>query len=128
METATSVNHRITVISNSNFETEVLCTEKPVLLMCMLQGQEYSEQIRVLKQVLETYDGLIGMRRLEEDFINGFKQMYSIKGTPVFLLFHEGKEKGRMLGMADRERLEAFLTQNLPQCSLETRMEPLAQT
>ena len=51
---------------------------------------------------------------LEEDIVNGFKKMYGIKGPPVFLLFHRGQEKGRMLGMADKERLEVFLDQNLP--------------
>ena len=47
---------------------------------------------------------------------SGFKKMYSKKGTPVFLLFQRGQEMGRMLGMADQERLEAFLDRNLPLC------------
>ena len=46
---------------------------------------------------------------LEEELINGFRQMLHIKGTPVYLLFFQGKEKGRMLGMAGEEQLTAFL-------------------
>ena len=50
--------------------------------------------------------------------LNGFKEMYAIKGTPGFLLFNRGEEKGRMLGLADKERLETFLARNLPPVSI----------
>ena len=102
------------VISNRNFKVKILDTDKPVLLMCVPGGQIYAEQVRVLKQLSDQYRKKVDICCLEEDFINGFREMYGIKGTPVFLLFHAGKETGRMLGMADKERLEAFLTRNLP--------------
>jgi len=113
METTVSSIQRITVISNSNFREVVLENEKPVLLMCASKDQETIEQTRILEQVLTTYDESIAACLLEEDFINGFKQMYNIKGTPVFLLFEKGELKGRMLGIADKERLETFLSQML---------------
>jgi len=102
------------VISNRNFEVKILATDRPVLLMCVSGGRVYAEQVRVLKQLSDPYRRMVDICCLEEDFINGFREMYGIKGTPVFLLFHGGKETGRMLGMADKERLEAFLARNLP--------------
>jgi thioredoxin-like negative regulator of GroEL len=105
------------IISNNNFEDEILVRDKPVLLMCVPGGQVYAEQEQVLNQLSGQYRKMVDICCLEEDFINGFKKMYSIKGTPVFLLFHRGQEMGRMLGMADKERLEAFLDWNLPPIS-----------
>lgn len=111
----------INIISNNNFETEILATDKPVLLLCVPGGRIYAEQVQVLKQLSDRYSKMVNICCLEEDFINGFKKMYSIKGTPVFLLFHRGQEMGRMLGMADQERLEAFLDRNLPPTSANKR-------
>ena len=114
METNRSAGHLMNIISNSNFEAEILATDRPVLLMCASGGKIYAEQARVLKQLSGPYRKMVSICCLEEDFINGFKEMYGIKGTPVFLLFHSGEEKGRMLGMADKERLETFLARYLP--------------
>jgi len=114
MEINRTTDQPMNVISNSNFEAEILATDRPVLLMCTSGGKVYAEQARVLKQLSGPYRKMVDICCLEEDFINGFKEMYGIKGTPVFLLFHRGEEKGRMLGMADKERLETFLTRYLP--------------
>ena len=116
METNSTAAQPVNVISNSNFEAEILATDRPVLLLCASGGEVYADQTRVLKQLSDPYRKMVDICCLEEDFINGFKEMYQIKGTPVFLLFHSGEEKGRLLGMTDKERLETFLTQNLPLC------------
>jgi len=113
MEAANSENDSVTVISNRNFEAQILGTHRPVLLLCMPNWQTCSAQVDVLRAVSDAYGDLIRVCRLGEDFIKGFKQMYNIKGMPVFLLLERGKEKNRMLGMADREHLEVFLNQNL---------------
>ena len=114
MKTDTKAIRPLNAISNSNFEAAILATDKPVLLMCVTGGRIYVQQARVLKQLSDQYRTVVDICCLEEDFINGFKKMYGIKGTPVFLLFHKGEEKGRLLGMADKERLETFLARNLP--------------
>jgi len=114
METAVSFNSEITAISNSNFREMVLESEEPVLLMCASRDQGGAEQTRIMLKAVGNFHKAIDVCRLEEDFIHGFKQMYKIKGTPVFLLFEKGHLRGRMLGMADTERLEAFLVQVLP--------------
>ena len=113
MDTNSTVRQPMNVISNRNFEAKILATDRPVLLMCVSGGRVYAEQVRVLKQLSGQYRRMVDICCLEEDFINGFREMYGIKGTPVFLLFQRGKETGRMLGMADKERLETFLTRNL---------------
>lgn len=115
METEKAAVQPVNIISNRNFEANILSSDRPVLLMCVSGVRAFAEQEQVLRQLSGRCRKLIDICCLEEDFINGFKEMYNIKGTPVFLLFHKGQEKGRMLGRADKDCLEAFLTRNLPQ-------------
>ena len=68
----------------------------------------------MLARISERYRDSVEVCRLEEELINGFRQMYAIKGTPIFLLLQRGRELGRMLGLADVDRLQAFLDQHLP--------------
>ena len=103
-------------INNLNFEAQVLRSPQPVLLLCMNNQEMLPDQIKVLRQTIESnYNSDIRVCLLEEDFIYAFKQMYHIAGLPIFLLFDKGKETGRMLGLADLGHLRAFLARNFPE-------------
>ena len=116
-ESDSRAEQSVSIVSNRNFEAEILATDRPVLLMCASGRRVNAEQAQVLNQLSDQYRRMVDIYCLEEDYINGFKEMYGIKGTPVFLLFLGGKEKGRMLGRVDRERLETFLNRYLSQIS-----------
>lgn len=103
----------VTFINNQNYTTEIDRAGKPVLLLCMPKGPDFSGQSILLHQVAEKYTDTVKVCLLEEELINGFRQMLHIKGTPVYLLFFKGKEQGRMLGMAGEEQLTAFLSRHL---------------
>lgn len=104
----------VTFINNQNYPTEIDKAGKPVLLLCMPKGPDFSGQSTLLHQMAEKYEGIVKVCLLEEELINGFRQMLGIKGTPVYLLFFRGKEQGRMLGMAGEEQLTAFIYRHLP--------------
>ncbi len=104
----------VTFINNQNYITEIDRAGKPVLLLCMPNGPDFSDQSTLLHRVAKKYKDAVKVCLLEEELINGFKQMLRIKGTPVYLLFFRGKEKGRMLGMAGEEQLTAFLFRHFP--------------
>jgi hypothetical protein len=104
----------VTLINNQNYDTEIHQAHRPVLLLCMPKGPDFYDQSIVLHQLAEKHPADLKVCLLEEELINGFRQMLGIKGTPVFLLFNRGKERGRMLGMADGAKLSAFLCQHFP--------------
>jgi len=104
----------ITVINNRNYSAEIDGGEKPVLLLCMPNGPDFSDQSTILRRIERKYRDAVKVCLLEDELINGFKQMLRIKGTPVYLLFFKGKERGRMLGMAGEEQLTAFLFRHFP--------------
>lgn len=103
----------VTFINNQNYSAEIDKAKKPVLLLCMPQGPDFLGQSILIHQIAEKYKNTVKVCLLEEELINGFKQMLHIKGTPVYLLFVRGKEKGRMLGMAGEEQLTAFLFRHI---------------
>lgn len=113
----------ITLINNHNYTTEIDNAGKPVLLLCMPKGPDFDDQSIILHQVAEKYKDAVKVCLLEEELINGFRQMLCIKGTPVYLLFLRGKEKGRMLGMAGEEQLTAFLFRYIPNPDRDTGEE-----
>jgi hypothetical protein len=41
------------------------------------------------------------IKAMGEEFIEAFKRNYGVVGTPPFLILVEGKERARMLGLAD---------------------------
>ncbi len=95
----------VSLIRPDNFEQEVMVEKKPVLLLCMPPGEEFPKQVRLLEDIVQEYGKEMKVAVLEENFIAAFKKNYGFVGTPTFLILVEGRERGRMLGLADHEAL-----------------------
>jgi hypothetical protein len=100
----------VNLIRPENFEREVIAEKKPVLLLCMPRDEEFPKQLKVMEGIATKYSVGLKVGLLEEGFIEAFKKHYSIVGTPTFLILVEGKEKGRMLGLADQEMLTDLIS------------------
>ena len=103
-----------TSVEMENFESEVKMASKPVLLACIRRGFELREQIELLEMVSEQYAHTIKICIVYEDYNEAYRAL-NIEGTPTFLMFLEGEEKGRMLGNAKTETLSAFVDEFLQQ-------------
>ncbi len=99
----------IHLIHPENFEQEVVCESKPVLILCMPRTEEFENQLNILEDIGRKYGERLKVALLDEGFIEGFKEKYGFAGTPIFLLLAEGKEQKRLLGLADREKLSGFI-------------------
>ena len=71
----------------------------------MPRDEEFPKQLKVLEDIATKYSQELKVGVLEEGLIEAFKKNYSVIGTPTFLLLVEGKERGRMLGLADQAML-----------------------
>jgi hypothetical protein len=68
-----------------------------------------------MEEVAAKYDRTLKVGFLHEKFIEPFKMRYNVLGTPTFLILFKGKEKARMLGLANKQSLMDFVSQlNLP--------------
>jgi thioredoxin-like negative regulator of GroEL len=101
-------------IGVDNFQKEVLEESSPVLVLCMRRDSEFQEQIEVILSTCNSYGENLKICIIEEECIETLKENFGVEGTPTFLIFTGGLEKGRMLGQAEQKTLEDLLSRTLP--------------
>lgn len=100
-------------IGFDDFESEVIEERRPVLVACIYWGSEFKEQTEALKSISKSYREALKICLLGTDSIGALREKLGIGGTPTFLIFYEGEEKGRILGRADSDTLRAFVIRTL---------------
>ena len=95
------------IITSENFETEVLKSEKPILIdfwatwcgPCMRQGSVVEELAQ------EGYS----VGKVDVDQEPGLAQQFKIMSIPTLLIFKDGKEVQRFIGLTPKDNLRKFL-------------------
>lgn len=103
-----------TKIRLDNFEQVVMQEKAPVLLACILRDLEFKKQAEILDGLSKRYGDFLKVCLPDEDSIRVFSKKCGIEGTPTFVILNNGKEVGRMLGLADNKTLPAFVLRTLP--------------
>ena len=96
-------------ITEANFETEVLKSEVPVLVdfwavwcgPCQMQGpiiDELSEEVQGVK---------FGKLNVDENM--GLAQKFRVMSIPTLILFKNGEEVKRFIGLQTKDTLKALL-------------------
>lgn len=96
-------------IRPDNYRVEVISESKPVLLLCMPRGESFRTQMMLIEDIATHYSNEIKVGLIEETYIDTFKGNLNIRGTPTYLLMVKGEEKNRLIGLTDKEALEAFI-------------------
>ncbi|MBQ5537885.1 MAG: thioredoxin [Treponema sp.] len=99
-------------ITNDNFESEVLKSDKPVLVdfwapwcgPCKMMGP-------VVAEIAEENEGKIKVGKCDVDENGELAQQFGIMNIPCFILFKNGKEAARAIGGKAKEDLAAFALQ-----------------
>lgn len=95
------------VITAQNFETEVLKAEKPVLIdfwatwcgPCMRQGPIVEEL------AAEGY----AVGKVDVDQEPGLAQQFQVMSIPTLIVFKNGREAARLVGLSSKETLKKLL-------------------
>ena len=95
------------IITSENFETEVLKSEKPILIdfwatwcgPCMRQGPVVEELAQ------EGYS----VGKVDVDQEPGLAQQFKVMSIPTLLIFKDGKEVQRFIGLTPKDTLRKFL-------------------
>lgn len=101
-----------TSVGMDNFESEIRLELRPVILACIHRGFEAKEQIKILETVSRKTSWNVKICILYEGVNNSYREL-SIEGTPTFLLYVDGEEKGRILGKVTPETLIDFVSEKL---------------
>ena len=94
-------------ITSQNFEEEVLKSEKPILIdfwatwcgPCMRQGPIVEELAE------EGYN----VGKIDVDQEMGLAQLFSVVSIPTLLIFKDGKEAHRLVGLTAKEDIKKLL-------------------
>jgi Thioredoxin len=103
----------IKLIQPNDFEREVESCRETALFLCTRRDYEFLNQVQILKEVLENMPDdntkLLQVYLVDEGFQSTFMDKLNVEGSPTFLFFENGKEKDRLLGLADQDRLRSFI-------------------
>jgi hypothetical protein len=105
------------LIQFNEFEREIDSAGKPVLMLCIRRDYQFRSQTDLVRDVLgrrvEGCPIYLKVCLVDEESHKALKDKLDLQGSPAFLLFDKGKEKDRLLGVADEERLKGFLSPTL---------------
>ena len=101
-------------ISDDNFDSEVLKSDKPVLIdfwaewcgPCKVLGP-------VIDEVAEDYSDRFKFLKLNIDNNPSNTQKFGIRGIPTLLLFKNGEKIDTSVGVLSKSELASFLDKNL---------------
>jgi thioredoxin 1 len=97
------MSKKLEAIDDANFEREVLRSEVPYLLEF---SATWCSPCRALEPILEAVAGeLQGQLRVGKVDIDGAPAVaarYGVRGAPTVIVFRDGKEAGRKLGLTQK--------------------------
>jgi len=100
------MSERVKEVTDGSFETEVLQSDKPVLVDFWA---EWCGPCRMLAPVIEVVaeqystSALVVKLNVDENPVSAAN--YGIKGIPTMILFNGGKEVERLVGLAGKESI-----------------------
>ena len=97
-------------INDGNFESEVLKAGVPFLLDF---SAVWCGPCKVLAPIVEKlaaeFEGKVKVGKLDIDDSPGVASKFGIRGVPTVLVFKDGKESGRHVGVTNKETLVKLL-------------------
>ena len=102
-------------LTKTNFETEVLKADKPVLVDFWAPWCGPCRMLApILAEIAEEKGNTVKVGKVNVDEEPDLAAKYGISGIPAMLLFKDGKVVGSSVGFKPKPELEAFIGANVP--------------
>jgi thioredoxin 1 len=106
-------SEKILTVTGENFESEVLKSDKPVLVDFWASWCGPCRAVApVLDQIAEENDN-VRIAKLNVDEQQQLAYQFQVSSIPTFILFKDGKMADRMMGAAPKPAFEKFIERNM---------------
>ena len=108
------MSDNIVYVSDSSFESDVLKSDKPVLVDYWAEWCGPCKMIApILEEVSGEYDEKITIAKLDVDANQNTSMQYGIRGVPTLMLFKDGDVVATHVGALTKSQLTTFIDTNL---------------
>ena len=98
------------ILTNKNFEAEVLKSEIPVLVDFFATWCGPCKMIApVIEDIAERYEGKVKVGKVNVDEENELAMKYQISSIPTLVLFKDGKIINIKVGLSSKSEIESMI-------------------
>ncbi|MCC2973260.1 thioredoxin TrxA [Massilia sp. IC2-476] len=108
------MSENIKHITDANFDTEVLKSERPVLVDFWAEWCGPCKMIApILEEVAQQYEGKLVVAKVDVDANQAVPAQFGIRGIPTLILFKNGAPAAQKVGAMAKGQLVQFIDSNI---------------
>ncbi|CAN5166774.1 thioredoxin TrxA [soil metagenome] len=108
------MSENIKYITDASFDTDVLKSERPVLVDFWAEWcGPYNMIAPIREEVAKEYDGKILIAKMDVDANQAVPAKFGIRGIPTLILFKNGVPAAQKVGAMAKGQLTSFIDSNI---------------